>query len=125
MPSMDQLIANLADALHSTGPKTEKGKHRTRLNAYRHGLTGQIRLLSIKPSRAALPRGGHRYSDSGRFVGQPILAAAGFQPALSNRDRSVSAARDVPVCRSCERAWLLMQTRVRQTMAPKPRHSRF
>jgi hypothetical protein len=34
---MDRLIANLANAQHSTSPKTEKGKHRTRLNAYRHG----------------------------------------------------------------------------------------
>jgi hypothetical protein len=52
MPSMDQLIANLANAQHSTGPKTEKGKHRTRLNAYRHGLTGQIRLLTAEEHEA-------------------------------------------------------------------------
>jgi hypothetical protein len=49
---MDQLIANLANAQHSTGPKTEKGKHRTRLNAYRHGLTGQIRLLTAEENEA-------------------------------------------------------------------------
>jgi hypothetical protein len=52
MPSMDQLVANLANAQHSTGPKTEKGKHRTRLNAYRHGLTGQIRLLTAEEHEA-------------------------------------------------------------------------
>src|SRR6202046_578204 len=52
MPSMDQLIANLANAQHSTGPKTEKGKHRPRLNAYRHGLTGQIRLLTAEEHEA-------------------------------------------------------------------------
>jgi hypothetical protein len=52
MPSMDQLIANLANAQHSTGPKTEKGKHRTRLNAYRHGLTGQICLLTADEQQA-------------------------------------------------------------------------
>jgi hypothetical protein len=52
MPSMDQIIANLANAQHSTGPKTEKGKHRTRLNAYRHGLTGQICLLTAEEQQA-------------------------------------------------------------------------
>src|SRR5580698_4896094 len=52
MPSMDQLIANLANAQHSTGPKTEQGKHRTRLNAHRHGLTGQIRLLTAEENEA-------------------------------------------------------------------------
>src|SRR5580693_5723033 len=52
MPSMDQLVANLANAQHSTGPKTEKGKHRTRLNAYRHGLTGQICLLTADEHQA-------------------------------------------------------------------------
>jgi hypothetical protein len=52
MPSTDQLVANLANAQHSTGPKTEKGKHRTRLNAYRHGLTGQICLLTADEHEA-------------------------------------------------------------------------
>jgi hypothetical protein len=52
MPSMDQIVANLANAQHSTGPKTEKGKHRTRLNAYRHGLTGQICLLTADEQQA-------------------------------------------------------------------------
>jgi hypothetical protein len=52
MPSMDQLVPNLANAQHSTGPKTEKGKHRTRLNAYRHGLTGQICLLTADEQQA-------------------------------------------------------------------------
>jgi hypothetical protein len=46
MASPAQLTANIANAQKSSGPKTEKGKHRTRLNAYRHGLTGQICLLT-------------------------------------------------------------------------------
>src|SRR5580698_4263414 len=29
-----------------TGPRTEAGKQRTRLNAYKHGLTGQIHLFT-------------------------------------------------------------------------------
>jgi hypothetical protein len=52
MASPAQLTANVANAQHSTGPKTEKGKHRTRLNAYRHGLTGQICLLTAEENGA-------------------------------------------------------------------------
>ena len=36
---------NRANASHSTGPKTEAGKHRSSLNAYRHGLTGHTIIL--------------------------------------------------------------------------------
>src|SRR5580658_4897246 len=52
MASPAQLTANIANAQHSSGPKTEKGKHRTRLNAYRHGLTGQICLLTADEQQA-------------------------------------------------------------------------
>src|SRR6202046_1092495 len=52
MPSMDQLIANLANAQHSTGPKTKRAKHPPRLNTSRHGLTGQIRLLTAEEHEA-------------------------------------------------------------------------
>jgi hypothetical protein len=47
MASIAQVTADVANAQKSTGAKTEKGKHRTRLNAnprlnpHRHGLTGQ------------------------------------------------------------------------------------
>ena len=37
-----QLIANRANAQLSTGPRTEEGKRPSSLNAFRHGLTGQI-----------------------------------------------------------------------------------
>jgi hypothetical protein len=39
---------NRANAAHSTGPKTEAGKKRSSLNAYRHGLTGQTIILPAK-----------------------------------------------------------------------------
>jgi hypothetical protein len=52
MTSAYQQEANQANAQKSTGPKTEKGKHRTRLNAYRHGLTGQICLLTADEQQA-------------------------------------------------------------------------
>lgn len=37
-PSKKQLAANRANAAHSTGPRTEAGKGRSRLNALKHGL---------------------------------------------------------------------------------------
>src|SRR6204780_2674750 len=52
MASIAQLEANLANAQKSSGPKTEKGKHRTRFNAYRHGLTGHICLLTADEQQA-------------------------------------------------------------------------
>src|ERR1700704_3588442 len=49
VPITDQNAArtarNRANAAHSTGPKTEAGKKRSSLNAYRHGLTGQTIIL--------------------------------------------------------------------------------
>jgi hypothetical protein len=40
--TQSQLAANRAHAQLSTGPRTEEGKKRSSLNAFRHGLTGQI-----------------------------------------------------------------------------------
>jgi hypothetical protein len=37
-----QLTANRENAQHSTGPRTTEGRKRSSLNAFRHGLTGQI-----------------------------------------------------------------------------------
>jgi hypothetical protein len=53
MASSAQFEANFANAQKSSGPRTEKGKHRTRLNAYRHGLTGQIQLLTANEHEAS------------------------------------------------------------------------
>jgi hypothetical protein len=41
----DRAAINRANAQHSTGPCTETGKQRIKLNALRHGLTGQIIVL--------------------------------------------------------------------------------
>ena len=41
----DRAAINRANSQHSTGPRTEAGKQRTRLNALRHGLTGQTVVL--------------------------------------------------------------------------------
>ena len=46
MISAAQLAANLTNALKSTGPKTDSGKKRSRVNAFRHGLTGQVVVMT-------------------------------------------------------------------------------
>jgi hypothetical protein len=45
MTSDKQLEANQANALLSSGP-TEEGKKRSRLNALRHGITGQVTTMT-------------------------------------------------------------------------------
>ena len=41
MASDRQLAANQDNAKLSTGPRTEKGKSRSRMNAWKHGLTAE------------------------------------------------------------------------------------
>jgi hypothetical protein len=45
MISEKQLAANRENAQKSTGPKTQAGKERSRLNAFRHGSTGHSRIM--------------------------------------------------------------------------------
>ena len=44
MATEKQIAANRANAQKSTGPKTAAGKLRSSRNAYRHGLSGPLRL---------------------------------------------------------------------------------
>ena len=46
MATDKQLVANRANAQHSTGPRTPEGKAITRLNAVQHALTGQLTIVS-------------------------------------------------------------------------------
>src|SRR5215831_17123547 len=41
MMSLQRVEANRRNALRSTGPRTEEGKQRSRLNSVRHGLTAE------------------------------------------------------------------------------------
>ena len=43
--SKRRTAANRKNAAHSTGPKSETGKHKSSLNALRHGFTGQVVVL--------------------------------------------------------------------------------
>jgi len=46
MISEKQLEANRSNALLSTGAKTDEGRKRPRLNALRHGITGQVTTMT-------------------------------------------------------------------------------
>jgi hypothetical protein len=48
----DRAAVNKANAQHSTGPRTEAGKQRSKLNALRHGLTGQTVVLPTEDHSA-------------------------------------------------------------------------
>ena len=48
MISLQRLEANRRNALRSTGPKTEEGKQRSRLNSVRHGLTAETVIGSLE-----------------------------------------------------------------------------
>jgi hypothetical protein len=52
MSTPDRAEINRANAQHSTGPKTEAGKHKSSLNALRHGLTGQIVVMPSEDLQA-------------------------------------------------------------------------
>jgi uncharacterized membrane protein len=48
MATDKQIITNRQNARHSTGPRTESGKRRSRRNAIRHGLTAETVIDSLE-----------------------------------------------------------------------------
>ncbi len=65
MISDAQIEANRRNALKSTGPKTERGKERSRLNALRHGMTAKQLVVSHED-----------FGDFARFGAEPRAALA-------------------------------------------------
>jgi hypothetical protein len=51
-PTINRAQINIANAQHSTGPKTDAGKKKSSLNALRHGLTGQIVVMPTEDLEA-------------------------------------------------------------------------
>jgi hypothetical protein len=49
---LDRAAVNKANAQKSTGPRTQAGKQRSKLNALRHGLTGQTVVLPTEDHSA-------------------------------------------------------------------------
>ena len=47
-PAVEATTAAAPETTGPTGPRTAEGKSRTRLNAFRHGLTGHLYLLSTE-----------------------------------------------------------------------------
>ena len=73
MTSFRQIEANRRDAVKSTGPITEEGKHRSRQNAVRHGLCGEtvVEIVEdIEDYRGFEARTGMRITTS---LGRPIV----------------------------------------------------
>jgi hypothetical protein len=48
MATEKQILANQQNAQHSTGPRTESGKRRSRRNAVRHGLTAETVIDTLE-----------------------------------------------------------------------------
>ena len=50
MATEKQILANQQNAKHSTGPRTDSGKRRSRRNAIRHGLTAETVIDTLEDS---------------------------------------------------------------------------
>ena len=60
---------------HSTGPKTPEGKARCRLNATRHGLTGQLNILTPEEQQA--------YDHHGKITLEDLAPGTDFERSLA------------------------------------------
>ena len=90
--SQARILANQANAKHSTGPKTLEGKEISRQNSYKHGLTGNGVVMSVEDA-AEVERRSAAFHDelqpSGE-VGQALARRAAFMSVQLDR----SMARD-------------------------------
>ena len=60
---------------HSTGPKTPEGKRRCRLNAYRHGITGQLCVFA--------PEEQHAYEKHSKVILEALAPVGDFERDLA------------------------------------------
>ena len=86
-PSINQTsdhraAVNRANAQHSTGPRTEAGKQRSKLNALRHGLTGHTIVVPAE-DQAAYQR--HSQSFLDEYQPQSCLSSAHREEILRHR----------------------------------------
>ena len=88
MPSPRQRAANRANSLKSTGPKSEEGKFRAKLNSSKHGLSLPVdeRVFADQIKRITELI---REDCSTQTQAQELLNAQKFDPSESTREPGV------------------------------------
>lgn len=81
MATEKQIAANRRNALKSTGPRSPDGKRRSRVNAYRHGLS--VSLAHLQEARADIAALAKLIADS---PGAPVSVADATHLAVSDLD---------------------------------------
>ena len=85
MASDRQVAANRRNAAKSTGPRTTMGKHRSRMNAFRHGLTAEVLVPSLE--------------DADEYRTFCSLIAADFAPLSAIEQHLVERLASLPLSR--------------------------
>ena len=107
--TQSQLAANRANAQLSTGPRTEEGKKRSSLNAFRHGLTGQIVIHTPEDQDAF-----QKHCDAIREELAPPAPSKPTSPRPSPRTTGASIAPAPSKIRSSPRPSGAFRSRCRQ-----------